>query len=109
VKLNPILDGLHGKLGKRVFERYGEEVVVERAPEPGHAEATRVQASQREISRLAVLYGKALLADPEIRSLHETAAKAKGMPAFALAEGECLNAPASDQIDLSACSSSLTA
>jgi hypothetical protein len=101
VKLNPILEGLHGKLGELVFRRYADEVVVARAPDTGNAEPTPAQAAHRERFRLAVLYGKAVLADPETKTLYETTAKAKGTPAFALAVGDFLNAPAVDEIDLS--------
>ena len=42
------------------------------------------------------------MTDPETRLHYEAAAKAKGTPAFALAVGDFLNAPAVDEIDLSA-------
>jgi hypothetical protein len=102
VKLNPFLEGIHGKVGELVFKRYADEVIVARAPDTGDAPPTEAQAAQRERFRLAVLYGKAVVADPETKALYETAARAKGMPVFALAVGDFLHGPAVDEIDLSA-------
>ena len=102
VRLNPVLDEIRGKVGELVFRRYADEVVVGRAPDTGDTPPTEAQAAQRERFRLAVVYGKAVVADPETKALYETAAKAKGMPAFALAVGDFLHAPAVDEIDLSA-------
>ena len=54
VKLNPFLEGIHGKVGELVFKRYADEVIVARAPDTGNAPPTEAQAAQRERFQLAV-------------------------------------------------------
>ena len=56
----------------------------------------------REQFKLAAGYGKAALADPATKALYETVAKGKGIPVFALTIADFFNAPAVDEIDLSA-------
>jgi len=63
--------------------------------------ATANQVAQQDKFRLAALYGKAALADPDTKQVYEDAAARKGIPVFALTLGDFLNAPAVDEIDLS--------
>jgi hypothetical protein len=33
LKVNPIIEGMSGKIGGLVFKRYGDEVIIARAPD----------------------------------------------------------------------------
>jgi hypothetical protein len=59
------------------------------------------QIAQKEKFRLATVYGKAVIADPAQKAVYEAASTKSGKPAFAVAVGDFLNAPAVDEIDLS--------
>jgi hypothetical protein len=102
VKLNPTFERIQGKIGDLVYRRYEGEEVVGRMPDRTGIVPTANQLAQMEKFRLAALYGKAVLADPDTRTIYEDAAKGKGVPLFALTVGDFLNAPAVDEIDLSA-------
>lgn len=101
IKLNPVMEGMHGSIGDLVFKRCGEEVVVGRKPNASQHPPTASQAAVRDQFRLAALYGKAVLADPAVRAGYDTAAKEKGIPVLALAIADFFNDPAVDEIDLS--------
>ena len=100
VNLNPVLEGIRGAIGDLVFKHYGEEVIVGRKPDPSNTPPTAGQQAVRERFKLAALYGKTVLADAESKQLYTTAAKAKGIPMFALALADFFNAPVVDEIDL---------
>jgi hypothetical protein len=102
VKLNPVLEGIRGAIGDLVFRHHGEEVIVGRKPDPSNTPPTAGQQAVRERFKLAALYGKTVMADPDSKQLYTTAAKAKGIPVFALALADFFNAPAVDEIDLAA-------
>jgi hypothetical protein len=102
VKLNPVLEGFRGKIGDLVFKRYRDEVVVGRVPDTGGRTPTARQAAHRERFRLATVYGSTVVADPATKAVYEPAAKQKGLTVFALTIADFLNAPAVDEIDLSA-------
>ncbi len=102
MKLNPVMDTMHGSIGDLVFRRYGDETVVGRKPDPTVHPPTAGQQAVRERFKLAAVYGKAAMADPAKRTVYTTAAKAKGVPVFAMMIADFFNAPAVDEIDLSA-------
>jgi hypothetical protein len=102
VKLNPVMEKIHGKIGDLVFRRYEDEIVVARKPDRQNVEPTPAQAAHRERFRLAALYGKTVFADPAQKALYEKGAKDRHQTVFALTVGDFLNAPAVDEIDLSA-------
>ena len=85
-----------------MFRRYEDEVVIVRKPDLSGRVPTPGQAAHRERFRLAALYGKAVFVDPAKKTLYEDAAKTHGKPVFALTVSDFLNAPAVDEIDLSA-------
>jgi len=101
VKLNPVLEQIRGKVGDLVFKRYHDEVIMSRLPDVGERTPTPGQAAHRQQFKLAVLYGRTVVADVEKKAIYEAAAKEKGISAFALTVGDFLNAPAVDEIDLS--------
>ena len=101
VKLNPVLQRLRGKVGDLVFKRYNDGVILASKPELTDNPPTAGQVAQRRQFKLATLYGRTVLADPVQKTVYEATAKAKGIPVFALAVGDFLNAPTVDEIDLS--------
>jgi hypothetical protein len=102
VKLNPALEAIHGKVGDLVFKRWGGEEIVGKMPDRTGIKPTPDQLAQQDKFRLAALYGKAVMADADTRTVYEEAGARKGVPAFALSVGDFLNAPAVDEIDISA-------
>ncbi len=102
VRLNPVLEGIRGKVGELVFKRYGEEEVVTRAPDLSGRDPTPKQEAVRSRFKLAALYGKTALADPQSKALYEAAAKEKGLSLFALAVADFFHEPAVQEVDLSA-------
>lgn len=102
VSLNPVLETLSGKIGDLVFRRFQDETVVSRSPRTTDRPPTAGQAAQRESFRRAVLYGRAVMADAGTKAVYEAAAKATGRQIFATMVSDYLNAPAVEQVDLSA-------
>ncbi len=102
VKLNPVLEAIHGRVGDLVFKEYNHHDIVTRLPDRTGIEPTANQVAQQDKFRLAVLYGKAVMADPEAKEIYDMAAADRGMSAFALSVGDFLVPPAIDEIDLSA-------
>jgi hypothetical protein len=102
LKLNPVMEGIHGAIGDLVFRLVNDKLVVGRKPDPTTHPPTAAQTAVRDRFKLAAVYGKAALADPAKRTLYDAAAKAKGVPVFSVAIADFFNAPAVDEIDLSA-------
>jgi hypothetical protein len=102
VKLNPALEAIHGHVGDLVFKRFAGQEIVGKMPDRTGIVSSADQLAQQDKFRLAALYGKAVLADPVTNLVYEDAAARKGIPVFALTVGDFLNAPAIDEIDLSA-------
>ena len=100
VKLNPTLESIQGKIGDLVYRRFNDEEIVGRMPDRTGIVPTPNQVAQQQKFRLAALYGKAALADPQTRTVYEDAASRKGEPVFAVTVADFLNAPAVDEIDL---------
>ena len=101
MKLNPVLEQFRGKIGDLVFRRYGEEVIVCRKPDAEGKELTPGQATARERFKLAAVYGRTALADPESKTLYESKAKKSGHPVFSVTIADFYNAPVIAEIDLS--------
>src|SRR5689334_19187902 len=102
VKLNPVLDAIHGKVGDLVFKTFNHKEIVGKVPDRTGIVPSSNQLAQMEQFRLAVLYGKAVMADPQTKAIYEDAADRKGQAVFALTVGDFLNVPAIDEIDLAA-------
>ena len=101
VTLNPALVAIQGHVADMVFKRWEGQELVAKMPDRTGIVATANQVAQQDKFRLAALYGKAVLADPQTKQVYEDAAARKGIPAFALTVADFLNAPAIDEIDLS--------
>ena len=100
VKLNPILEGVRGKVGDLVFKSYNDEVLIARKPDQSSIEPSSAQIAQRERFSQAVLYGKTVMADPETKAIYEAAARRKGKPVFSLTVADFFKAPSVDLVDL---------
>src|SRR5690242_16588625 len=101
INLNPALEAIHGKIGDLVFKRFCGSEIVTRMPDRTGIVPSANQLAQMQKFRLAALYGTAVRTDPVSKQIYEDASVQKGIPAFALAVGDFLNAPAVDEIDLS--------
>ena len=101
VKLNPVLEQIHGKIGDLVFKYYGDEMIVGRKPDRTGILPTEAQLEHQERFRQAVLYGRLVMADPVKKADYGKAAKIKGKPLFSLTVADFFNAPIVDEVDLS--------
>lgn len=100
-RLSSLLDGISGRVGNIVFsERYGK-TVLGRRPVRGNREFTPQQLSQQEKFRLAGLYVKAVVANPQARAPYDEVAEIRNVPVAGLISGDYLNAPTVNNIDLS--------
>ena len=102
IKLNPVLEGIQGKFGDMVFRRQGDRVIVAHRPDVSKRTVSDQQKAQQDRFRLAILYGKAAMADTAKHIQYAGGAPAKHMTPFHLAVADFLNAPVVDEIDLSA-------
>lgn len=100
VTLNPVLEGLRGKVGDLVFRRHGDGTILSRKPIV-KGEPTQGQATQRARFADAVMYGRLVMADPEAKAFYDQAAKGKGIPVFSLTVADFFNAPSVNEVDLS--------
>jgi hypothetical protein len=101
VKLNPGLEQIRGQVGDLVFKHYGDEMIVGCKPDRTGIQPTEAQLEHQERFRQAVLYGRLVMADPDMRAAYEKAAKTKGKPLFSLTVADFFNAPVVDEVDLS--------
>ena len=101
VTVNPIIEGMSGKLGELVFKHYGDDIVVARAPNHNGHTPTSAQVAARERFRQGAQYGKLTLAQPASRAIYESAARADGKPLFATVLSDYLKAPVVDEVNAS--------
>ncbi len=78
VRLNPVIEELRGQIGELVFKRYGDRVVISKKPDMSGVKPSAAQAAHRERFRRATVFGKGVLADPEMRALYEVKARERG-------------------------------
>jgi hypothetical protein len=101
VKLRPGRTRAQGKRGNVVFRKDHDEIILAQAPDKSGVAPPEKQRTHRERFKLAVLYGKTVMADPARKAVYEARAKARGQPAFALRAADFLHGPVVEQIDLS--------
>ena len=101
LKVNPIIEGMSGKMGELVFKRYGDEVIIARAPDMSQRTFSPGQLAAQERFRKAAQYGKLALAEPASRAAYEAAAQAAGTPVFALTVADFFKAPSVDELNVS--------
>ena len=102
VELNPVLEQIHGQIGDLVFRRYENKVVLSRKASLRNQEATPAQLATRERFRAGAQYGKQIMADPSLKALYDTAAKAKKKPIFSMMVADYLHAPNVSAVSLEA-------
>jgi hypothetical protein len=100
VKLNPALVAIHGKVGDLVFKTYNHGEIVSKMPDRTGIVPTVNQIAQQDKFRLAALYGKSVMADPDTKQIYDDAAARKGIAVFALTVADFLNPPVIDEVDL---------
>ncbi len=104
VKLNPMFEQASGQLSTLVFRKVngvtGMSVAGRKASTA--SEPTPEQTAVRERFKLAVAYGKSVMADSSVRALYETEAKARNMPVFALTVSDFFHEPTISKTDISA-------
>jgi hypothetical protein len=77
-------------------------VVVGSKPDRSGVQPTEAQLQHQQRFRQAVLYGQLVMADLTQKALYAQAAKESGKPLFSLTIADFFNAPAVDDVDLSA-------
>ncbi|MBK7653173.1 MAG: hypothetical protein IPJ20_23965 [Flammeovirgaceae bacterium] len=74
VKIKSVLEQIRGQVGDLVFKHYGDEMVVGRKPDRSGILPSEAQLEHQERFRQAVLYGRLVMADPEMKAFYEKAA-----------------------------------
>jgi hypothetical protein len=91
IKLNPMINGLSGKVGNMIFRRLANgEVSVSLAPARSQAKPSESQTAHRQRFKQAAAYAKAALADPETRAYYEAAAAGSHKTPYNLALSDYL-------------------
>jgi hypothetical protein len=86
VKLNPLLQEIHGKVGDLVFRRTpGGETIVYEAPKKSRGNTRYAQKVQQHHLKEAHAYARSAMADPEIKARFEEEAKKEKKSAYLLA------------------------
>lgn len=93
VKLNPVLEQIHGQIGDLVFKRYQDKVVISRKVDTSNLKPTAEQQATRDRFREGAQYGKMVMADPALKALYVARSKAKGKPVFSVTIADYFNAP----------------
>jgi len=100
MKVHPIIEQMSGKMGDLVFKKYGETVIVARAPDMSKREFSSGQLAAQERFRRAAQYGKLALAQPAVRTAYQAAAHESGAPLFSLVVADFFKAPVVDEVDV---------
>ncbi|GAB4335109.1 MAG: hypothetical protein Kow0037_14510 [Calditrichia bacterium] len=97
---NLILHGVSGKLGDQiVIRQVGGETILSQAPGKREAEPTAAQAAHRQRFQQAIIYGKRVMGDADLRAEYES--RAEGLKsAFNVAVADFMHAPQIEEIDL---------
>ena len=97
---NVVTHGLSGKIGDLlVFRQRAGQTVVAKAP-PKRTSSTEQQKEHQHRFQRAVLYAKSVVADPEMKSAYDQAAK-KGRTGYNVAIADFFQAPDIHNIDVS--------
>lgn len=97
---NIVTTGFSGKLGDLiVFRNRNGKTYVSKAP-TSSGKASEAQLQHRKKFQKAVLYGKSIMANPEMKEAYESLAK-DGKTAYNVAVADFLNAPSIEEIDVS--------
>ncbi|WP_276373606.1 hypothetical protein [Chryseolinea sp. H1M3-3] len=98
IENNILLHGISGKLGNVVFRQLNGKTIMCLPPQR-RAAPTAIQKEQRERFRLATMYAKMALDDPDLKYMYEKAAKKlKSTSAYAAAVADYLKRPEIEEI-----------
>jgi hypothetical protein len=92
VKLQPGLRELSGGMGDWVFQTRNGKTILGMKPRRSK-EPSQAQIDHRERFKLAASYGRAAMADSNLRSFYEEIAERTGQPIFSLIVGDYLKPP----------------
>ena len=86
VKLNPIIEQIHGQMGEMVLRRTrGGGTTLMRKPDMSGVAWSAAQVAHRERFRQAIIYARAAMSDPQLRAAYEQEAALKDKRPFELA------------------------
>jgi hypothetical protein len=101
VRKNVLTRGLSGKLGNLVvFRNDGGKTIMSSAPGKRTLPLTEAQQMHQQQFKQAVLYAKAVLADPDKKAEYESAAR-NGESAYNMAVADFLKFPVIQEMDIS--------
>ena len=100
IKKNIVTKGFSGKLDTIVFRVRGGKTIVATAPEKKDHELSPSQKNRRKAFQEAILYGKSVLANPELKQQYQEQAE-EDQSAYNVAVADFLNAPSIENIDVS--------
>ena len=89
IKLNPLFDGISGRVGDVVFKKSPNgETIISKYPDMSRVQWSDAQKAHRERFKLANAYAKAAMADPQVRAIYEEIAAQEGTAAYAAARAD---------------------
>lgn len=98
---NIVTQGLSGMLGDQlVFRIRGKKTFVSKAPVQKEREMSEAQIQHHRKWQEAILYGKSVLASPEMKGAYQASAD-ETHSAFNVAVADFMNGPHIDEIDIS--------
>ena len=98
-KNNVVTHGLSGKIDLLVFRSRGNRTLVSLAPHKSSQPPSAAQEAVKQKFQQAVLYGKAVNADPAKKAAYENAAS-EGQSAYNVAIADFFNAPNIEEINV---------
>ena len=99
---NLLTHGLKGTVGDLlVFRNRGSQVVVTSKPKERTSEYTAAEKAHQDAFQQATIYGKSVLAHPEVKAEYASAAK-EGQSAYNVAVADFFYAPDIKEIDVTA-------
>ena len=91
IKLNPLFEGISGKMGDVVFRKSKNgQTYISSCPKKSSAPPSEAQKAQRERLKLANAYATLALADTDLRAIYEEMAAQEGKDAHAMARTDYL-------------------
>ena len=80
VTLNPVIEAVQGKVRDLIFKRWEGQDIVSKMPDRTGIVPMANQLAQMDKFRLAALYGKAVLTDPDSRTFYDGVADRSRLP-----------------------------
>jgi hypothetical protein len=104
---NLATEGLRGQVGNFVFRRRRADgkIFVSRSPGDRDSGPSEAEQATRNRFQQATIYGRSVLADPEVKARYQAAAK-PGQTAYNVAVADYFHAPDIQEVDLSGYSGS---